>query len=119
MARNNDGIGLYTAAGSLVYKTAVPPWVPNYGADYHFGLDFQGNLKYYLMYKDASWTYGWQALFECDLPNFCGNYGICSTTTDQTGTTTAGCTGFALRPSFPKLHGCLGGRIGRVLCIKE
>ncbi|XP_024382089.1 EP1-like glycoprotein 4 [Physcomitrium patens] len=93
VARNNDGIGLYTAAGSLVYKTAVPPWVPNYGADYDFGLDFQGNLKYYLMYKDASWTYGWQALFECDLPNFCGNYGICSTTTDQTGTTTAGCTG--------------------------
>src|SRR5687767_6391449 len=76
---NEQGIGLYTASGSLVYRIRVPPWVPQYGADWHFGLDFYGNLKYYLMYKGMQWTAGWQ-LFEdpCDLPNFCGHYGECT-----------------------------------------
>ncbi|KAG0580525.1 hypothetical protein KC19_4G179600 [Ceratodon purpureus] len=91
---DTQGIGLYTSAGKLVYRIAVPPWVPQYGADWHFGIDFYGNLKYYLMYKGASWGYGWQAFDDyCDLPNFCGRYGICTSSSDQFGQFTNNCTG--------------------------
>ena len=48
---DKQSIGLYTASGCLVYRIEVPPWVPEYGADWHFGLDFYGNLNYYRMYK--------------------------------------------------------------------
>ena len=94
---DQGGIGLYTAANKLVYRIAVPLFVVEYGADYNFGLDFYGNLNYNLMYKGLAWTWGWQAISNyCGLPRYCGDYGICTSITDQFGNVNPTCTGFAL-----------------------
>jgi hypothetical protein len=92
------GIGLYTSAGNLVYRIAVPPWVPEYSADWNFGIDFYGNLNYYLMYKGLTWTSGWEAVPDyCELPLYCGHYGVCTTSEDQFGDVVNTCIGFAFR----------------------
>ncbi|XP_024359504.1 EP1-like glycoprotein 3 isoform X2 [Physcomitrium patens] len=91
------GIGLFTAAGKLVWSSTLPP--QGFFGDTYFGIDYYGNLRDYYMYKGQVWFTAFQALAgDCDLPNFCGDYSLCTNSTS--GTTQCSCP-----PGFQRMAG--------------
>lgn len=73
------GIGLFTATGKVVWKSSKPTQQVSNTHDVYFGLDTYGNLKNWYLYKGEVWFSIFQALnTNCDVPNFCGPYGLCS-----------------------------------------
>ena len=73
------GIALFTATGKVVWNSLkTMPIMSSY--DYvYFGLDTYGNLKNWYLYKGEVWFSSFQVLnTNCDVPNFCGPYGLCS-----------------------------------------
>lgn len=77
-AINKDGgLGLFTQNNQLVWGSPPPP--KGFYASPYFGIDTYGNLKTYYAFKNHAWFSSFKAFDNnCDLPNHCGDYSICS-----------------------------------------
>ena len=75
------GLTLFKADGSVVYTTGPLPLIGRESNphDTYFSVDADGNLRTYYLVKGMFWATDFEALAtDCDLPNYCGSYGVCS-----------------------------------------
>lgn len=73
------GIGLYKSNGALVWTSGKIGITTSNPHDTYFGVDPDGNLKTYVLVKGNFWSQDFVAIPSlCDLPNACGEYGVCS-----------------------------------------
>lgn len=78
------GLALFKADGSVVYTTGPLPLigVRTNPHDVYFSVDADGNLRTHNLVKGIFWDFYFEALpTNCDLPSFCGPYGVCSKNT--------------------------------------
>lgn len=80
MVLGKGGIGLYKSDGTLVWTSGPISFLPYSNPhDTYFGVDPDGNLRTYALYKGHDWRADFVAIPNlCDLPNSCGEFGVCS-----------------------------------------
>jgi len=73
------GIGLFKSNGALVWTSGKIGIITSNPHDTYFGVDPDGNLRTYALVKGEYWGQDFVAIPSvCDLPNSCGEYGVCS-----------------------------------------
>lgn len=73
------GIGLFKSNGALLWNSGKLRLISSNPHDTYFGVDPDGNLRTYALLKGHSWGQDFVAVLSvCNLPNSCGQYGVCS-----------------------------------------
>jgi hypothetical protein len=85
------GIGLYKANGNLVWTSGPISFLAESNPhDTYFSVDPDGNLRTYALLKGQFWQKDFAAIRnKCDLPNSCGEFGVCSNGNCGSGTLSA------------------------------
>ncbi|KAG0612767.1 hypothetical protein M758_6G050400 [Ceratodon purpureus] len=76
---DKGGIGLFKSNGAVVWTSGPINSVESNAHDTYFSVDPDGNLRTYFLVKGQFWDFDFVAIPNlCDLPNSCGEYGVCS-----------------------------------------